>query len=247
MKKLLLLTTILTTLLAGISAAHADRLDKSSPKIAEGMQFDVAGHLIIEATGIHNRATPTRGMYRDRGKSSPKIAPTCSVHLKQQTKCTGCTVCWFGTGHGIRRYESKSRPKIAEGMRTDVGNHLIVEATGIHNRPAPTRGMYRDRGKSSPKIAEGMRTDVAGHLLIESTGIRKGTTTTRGMYRDRGKSSPKIAEGMRSDVLGHLLIEASGIHNRATPTRGMYRGRDNDCDGELLYILENFRLGRGGR
>jgi hypothetical protein len=67
------------------------------------------------------------------------------------------------------------------------------------------------------------------------------------MYRDRGKSSPKIAEGMRSDVLGHLLIESSGIHNRATPTRGMYRGRDNDCDGELLYILENFRLGRGGR
>ena len=49
MKKLLLLTTVLTTLLSGISAVHADPLDKKSPKIAHGM-------------------------YREIDKSSPKIA-----------------------------------------------------------------------------------------------------------------------------------------------------------------------------
>ena len=49
MKKLVLLAAVLTSLFAGISAADADPLDKSSPKIAHGM-------------------------YRDRGKSSPKIA-----------------------------------------------------------------------------------------------------------------------------------------------------------------------------
>ena len=116
MKNLLLLTTVLTTLLAGISAAHADRLDKSSPKIshgmyrdrgksspkiAEGMRSDVAGHLMIEASGIRKSPTPTRGVYRDRGKSSPKIA---------------------------------------EGMRTDVLGHLMIEASGIRKSPAPTRG-----------------------------------------------------------------------------------------------------------
>jgi len=164
MKNLLLLTTVLTTLMISIPAAHADVAGhlliessgirkgstttrgvyrdrgKSSPKIAEGMRTDVGNHLLIESTGIRKSPTPTRGVYRDRGKSSPKIAPTCNVHLKQQTKCTGCTVCWFGTGHG----------------------------------------MYRDRGKSSPKIAEGMRSDVLGHLLVEASGIRKGSTTTRG-------------------------------------------------------------------
>ena len=57
------------------SPARADPLDKSSPKIAHGM-------------------------YHDRGKSSPKIAHTCKVHLEQQKECTGCTVCWFGSGHG---------------------------------------------------------------------------------------------------------------------------------------------------
>jgi hypothetical protein len=42
------------------------------------------------------------------------------------------------------------------------------------------------------------------------------------MYRNpQDKSSPKIAEGM-------------------------HQGRDN-FDDELLYILENFRFGRGGR
>jgi len=91
MKKLLLLTTVLTALMVSIPAAHADPLDKSSPKIshgmyrdrgksspkiahgmyrdrgksspkiAEGMRSDVAGHLLIEATGIRKSPTPTRG------------------------------------------------------------------------------------------------------------------------------------------------------------------------------------------
>ena len=113
------------------SEVRADRLDKSSPKIAHGMYKD------------RGKSSPkiAHGMYRDRGKSSPKIAPTCNVHLKQQTKCKGCTVCWFGTGHG---------------MWSDVEDHLIVESSGIHKGPTTTRGVYRDRGKSSPKIAEGM-------------------------------------------------------------------------------------------
>ena len=52
-------------LLAGLpTTAQADPLDKKSPKIAHRVRTDVAGHLLIEASG----------MYRDRGKSSPKIA-----------------------------------------------------------------------------------------------------------------------------------------------------------------------------
>ena len=64
MKKLLLLTAILTTLFTGISTADADRLNKSSPKIAHGMYRD------------RGKSSPkiAHGMYRDRGKSSPKIA-----------------------------------------------------------------------------------------------------------------------------------------------------------------------------
>ena len=156
MKKLLLLTTVLTALMVSIPPAHADPLDKSSPKIAhgmyrdrgksspkiaEGMRTDVLGHLLVEASGIRKGPAPTRGVYRDRGKSSPKIA---------------------------------------EGMRTDVGNHLLIESSDIRKGTTTTRGVYRDRGKSSPKIAEGMRTDVGNHLLIEATGIRKSPTPTRG-------------------------------------------------------------------
>jgi hypothetical protein len=156
MKKLLLLTTVLTALMVSIPPAHADPLDKSSPKIAhgmyrdrgksspkiaEGMRSDVAGHLMVESSGIRKSPAPTRGVYRDRGKSSPKIA---------------------------------------ERRRSDVLGHLMIEATGIRKSPTPTRGVYRDRGKSSPKIAEGMRSDVLGHLLIEATGIRKSPAPTRG-------------------------------------------------------------------
>jgi len=69
----------------------------------------------------------------------------------------------------------KSSPKIAHRMRTDIGGHLIIEASG----------MYRDRGKSSPKIAHGMYRDRG----------KSSPKIAHGMYRDRGKSSPKIAEG----------------------------------------------------
>ena len=64
MKKLVLLAAVLTSLFAGISAADADPLDKSSPKIAHGMYRD------------RGKYSPkiAHGMYRDRGKSSPKIA-----------------------------------------------------------------------------------------------------------------------------------------------------------------------------
>ena len=46
------------------SEVRADRLDKSSPKIAHGMYRD------------RGKSSPkiAHGMYRDRGKSSPKIA-----------------------------------------------------------------------------------------------------------------------------------------------------------------------------
>ena len=98
---------------------------------------------------------------------------TANVQLQQQTKCTGCTVCWFGTGHGMYRDRGKSSPKIAEGMWTDIGGHLLVESSGIRKGSTPTRGVYRDRGKSSPKIAHSMW--------------------------PQGKESPKIAHGMAPD------------------------------------------------
>jgi len=39
-----------------------------------GMRSDIGGHLMIESSGIRKRSAARRGMYRDRGKSSPKIA-----------------------------------------------------------------------------------------------------------------------------------------------------------------------------
>ena len=83
---------ILGTLLATnlVQTAHAGGIRKSSTKIAHRTQFDVLGHLLIEASGMRNDVVRTRnagpvgisisnieedaGMYRDRGKSSPKIA-----------------------------------------------------------------------------------------------------------------------------------------------------------------------------
>ncbi len=79
MKKLLLLTTVLTTLLTGISAVHADPLDKKSPKIAHGMYREIDKSSPKIAEGMYRdrgKSSPkiAHGMYRDRGKSSPKIA-----------------------------------------------------------------------------------------------------------------------------------------------------------------------------
>ena len=84
----MLLGTLLATNL--VQMAHAGGIRKSSTKIAHRTQFDVLGHLLIEATGMRNDVVRTRnagpvgisisnieedaGMYRDRGKSSPKIA-----------------------------------------------------------------------------------------------------------------------------------------------------------------------------
>jgi hypothetical protein len=64
MKKLLLLTTVLTTLMVSTPAAHADRYDKSSPKIAHGMWPNT------------DKSSPkiAHGMWPNTDKSSPKIA-----------------------------------------------------------------------------------------------------------------------------------------------------------------------------
>ena len=82
-------------LLAGLpTTAQADPLDKKSPKIAHRVRTDVAGHLLIEASG----------MYRDRGKSSPKIA------------------------HGMYRDRGKSSPKIAHGMYKGRGKSVSLRS-----------------------------------------------------------------------------------------------------------------------
>ena len=110
MKKLLL-TTVLTTLLASIPAAHADPLDKSSPKIAEGMYREI------------DKSSPkiAHGMYRDRGKSSPKIAE-------------GMRSNWEGGGgfNGMNKEIDKSSPKIAHGMYRDRGKSSPKIAHGMH-------------------------------------------------------------------------------------------------------------------
>ena len=67
---------ILGTLLATnlVQTAHAGGIRKSSTKIAHRTQFDVAGHLLVESSGMRKGSATRRGMYCDRGKSSPKIA-----------------------------------------------------------------------------------------------------------------------------------------------------------------------------
>ena len=120
--KACLLGSVVITMTA--MSAHADPLDKSSPKIAHGIRSNYLNQL-------------SSRMYRDRGKSSPKIA------------------------HGMYRDRGKSSPKIAHGIRTDVNGHLLVQSTGMYrdrgkSSPKIAEGMYRDRGKSSPKIAEEM-------------------------------------------------------------------------------------------
>ena len=80
-------------LLAGLPpTAQADPLDKKSPKIAHRVRTDVAGHLLVESSG----------MYRDRGKSSPKIA------------------------HGMYRALDKSSPKIAHGMDKGLSDGIYI-------------------------------------------------------------------------------------------------------------------------
>ena len=119
--KTFLLGSVVITMTA--MSAQADPLDKSSPKIAHG-RYKYLSQLSSGMYRDRGKSSPkiAHGMYRDRGKSSPKIA------------------------HGMYRDRGKSSPKIAHGIRTDIGGHLQVQNTG----------MYRDRGKSSPKIAEGM-------------------------------------------------------------------------------------------
>lgn len=61
------------------SEVRADRLDKSSPKIAHGMYKDRGKSSPKIAHGMYRdrgKSSPkiAEGMYRDRGKSSPKIA-----------------------------------------------------------------------------------------------------------------------------------------------------------------------------
>ena len=57
-----------------VETSQADPLDKMDPRIVHGMWSDIGGHLMIESTGIRKGSATRRGMYRDRGKSSPKIA-----------------------------------------------------------------------------------------------------------------------------------------------------------------------------
>jgi len=83
----MLLGTLLATDL--VQTAHADECVEVQ-NIVCGMRSDIGGHLMIESSGIRKNPTPTRGVYRDRGKSSPKIA------------------------HGMYRDRGKSSPKIAE-------------------------------------------------------------------------------------------------------------------------------------
>ncbi len=85
--KAFLLGSVIITMTA--VSAQADPLDKSSPKIAHG-RYKYLSQL-------------TSGMYRDRGKSSPKIA------------------------HGMYRDRGKSSPKIAHGMNRVDRNELRDE------------------------------------------------------------------------------------------------------------------------
>jgi len=134
--KAFLLGSVVITMTA--MSAQADPLDKSSPKIAHG-RYRYLGQLSSSMYRDRGKSSPkiAHGMYRDRGKSSPKIA------------------------HGMYRDRGKSSPKIAEGIRTDINGHLLVQSSGMYrdrgkSSPKIAEGMYRDRGKSSPKIAEGM-------------------------------------------------------------------------------------------
>jgi len=86
----MLLGTLLATNL--VQTAHADPLDKSSPKIAHRMRFHDTGFNSVgfDTGRMRKNVVRTRnagpigitisnieedaGMYRDRGKSSPKIA-----------------------------------------------------------------------------------------------------------------------------------------------------------------------------
>ena len=90
--KAFLLGSVVITMTA--MSAQADPLDKSSPKIAHG-RYKYLSQL-------------SSGMYRDRGKSSPKIA------------------------HGMYRDRGKSSPKIAEGMYRDRGKSSPKIAHGMH-------------------------------------------------------------------------------------------------------------------
>ena len=134
--KAFLLGSVVITMTA--MSAQADPLDKSSPKIAHG-RYKYLSQLSSGMYRDRGKSSPkiAHGMYRDRGKSSPKIAHGIRTdiggHLQVQSS-------------GMYRDRGKSSPKIAHGIRTDIGGHLQVQSTG----------MYRDRGKSSPKIAHGM-------------------------------------------------------------------------------------------
>ena len=106
--KAFLLGSVVITMTA--MSAQADPLDKSSPKIAHG-RYKYLSQL-------------SSGMYRDRGKSSPKIA------------------------HGMYRDRGKSSPKIAHGIRTDINGHLMVQSTGMYrdrgkSSPKIAEGMHR--------------------------------------------------------------------------------------------------------
>ncbi|MFP6618010.1 MAG: hypothetical protein VB877_01600, partial [Pirellulaceae bacterium] len=79
--KAFLLGSVVITMTA--MSAQAGPLDKSSPKIAHG-RYKYLSQL-------------SSGMYRDRGKSSPKIA------------------------HGMYKDRGQSSPKIAHGMYKDRG------------------------------------------------------------------------------------------------------------------------------
>ena len=140
--KAFLLGSVVITMTA--MSAQADPLDKSSPKIAHG-RYKYLSQL-------------SSGMYRDRGKSSPKIA------------------------HGMYRDRGKSSPKIAHGIRTDINGHLMVQSTGMYrdrgkSSPKIAEGMHRvERNELRDEIdfaIETGRLKLADELLYKLDHLKR--------------------------------------------------------------------------
>ncbi len=115
--KAFLLGSVVITMTA--VSAQADPLDKSSPKIAHG-RYKYLSQLTSGMYRDRGKSSPkiAHGMYRDRGKSSPKIAHGMYKEIDKSSP---------KIAHGMYRDRGKSSPKIAHGMNRVDRNELRDE------------------------------------------------------------------------------------------------------------------------
>jgi len=152
----LLGTTLAETSMAGkrgkkrpVKSARSGK----DPKRTTGNRFDVAGHLMVEATGTRKDPKRTSSNRSDVGN-----------HLLIESSGT------------------RKDPKRTSSNRSDVGNHLIVESSGTRKDPKRTTGKRgKKRPKKSARSGKYPFSDAGAEPGIRKAP--KSTTVKRGKNR----------------------------------------------------------------